>query len=250
VIHEAIKEELESQSKHRAEANAAPAAKTVPADTRAVLMAIASKGGGVINEHFGHAREFLVYEASPGGVRFIGHRKTDLYCTGNNTCGEEESALDRSSGRWRAAKPSSARMGRVRALGDPRAAGIQPNGEHGMERIEDAVAAVYREMYEAGRLTSRVSQFKRLVPDATEGPTNGTKDHDKCVNCYACVDVCPTASISGPRRRPIRHRREDVHRMRRFIRRSAVREHLSDRRGDRPPRRGAEPAGIADGHPS
>ena len=59
--------------------------------TRPVLMAVASKGSGLINQHFGHAREFLVYEASPAGVRFIGHRKTDLYCTGGDTCGEAES---------------------------------------------------------------------------------------------------------------------------------------------------------------
>ena len=31
-------------------------------------------------------------------------------------------------------------------------AGIQPNGEHAMEPIEDAVAAVYKEMAEAGLL--------------------------------------------------------------------------------------------------
>jgi nitrogen fixation protein NifB len=31
-------------------------------------------------------------------------------------------------------------------------AGIMPNGEHAMEPIEDAVAAVYREMAEQGAL--------------------------------------------------------------------------------------------------
>ena len=42
----------------------------VPADSRPVLMAVAAKNG-VVGEHFGHAREFLVYEASPKGVRLI-----------------------------------------------------------------------------------------------------------------------------------------------------------------------------------
>jgi nitrogen fixation protein NifB len=32
------------------------------------------------------------------------------------------------------------------------AAGIQPNGEHAMEPIEEAVAAVYEEMRAAGKL--------------------------------------------------------------------------------------------------
>ena len=31
-------------------------------------MAVATRGGGVINEHFGHASEFLIYEASSRGL--------------------------------------------------------------------------------------------------------------------------------------------------------------------------------------
>ncbi|OAI52928.1 hypothetical protein AYO44_04570 [Planctomycetaceae bacterium SCGC AG-212-F19] len=30
----------------------------------------------------------------PAGVRFIGHRKTDLYCDGGNTCGDGDTVLD------------------------------------------------------------------------------------------------------------------------------------------------------------
>src|SRR5664280_1870302 len=48
-----------------------------------ILVAIATKGGGRINQHFGHAKEFQVYEASSAGVAFIGHRKVDdAYCQG------------------------------------------------------------------------------------------------------------------------------------------------------------------------
>jgi nitrogen fixation protein NifB len=47
-----------------------------------VLVAVATRGGGRINQHFGHASEFQVFEASPRGVRFIGHRKVDTYCQG------------------------------------------------------------------------------------------------------------------------------------------------------------------------
>jgi nitrogen fixation protein NifB len=50
---------------------------------RPILVAIATKGGGRVNQHFGHAREFQVYEAGPAGVSFIGHRKVeDAYCQG------------------------------------------------------------------------------------------------------------------------------------------------------------------------
>lgn len=65
------------------------AAKSEAVDTlksvadRPILVAIATKGGGRINQHFGHAREFQVYEAGPAGVSFIGHRKVeDAYCQG------------------------------------------------------------------------------------------------------------------------------------------------------------------------
>ncbi len=47
-----------------------------------ILVAIATKGGGLVNQHFGHAKEFQVYEVDGSEVRFIGHRKIDHYCQG------------------------------------------------------------------------------------------------------------------------------------------------------------------------
>ena len=46
------------------------------------MVGVASKGGGRINEHFGHAREFHVFEVSSSGVRLIGQRKVPNYCQG------------------------------------------------------------------------------------------------------------------------------------------------------------------------
>jgi nitrogen fixation protein NifB len=54
-----------------------------------VLIAVATKGSGRINEHFGHAKEFQVYELSTAGAKFVGHRRVDLYCQGG--FGEEDS---------------------------------------------------------------------------------------------------------------------------------------------------------------
>jgi nitrogen fixation protein NifB len=54
-----------------------------------VLIAVATKGSGRINEHFGHAKEFQVYELSTAGSKFVGHRRVDLYCQGG--FGEEDS---------------------------------------------------------------------------------------------------------------------------------------------------------------
>jgi nitrogen fixation protein NifB len=108
-----------------------------------MLIAVASKGNGFVNEHFGHASEFLIYEASPQGVRFIGHRKTESYCFGSEVCGDQETVL----------------VNVIQLLADceailcaqiglqPRqtleSVGLLPNSEHAMEPIETAVMAVY-----------------------------------------------------------------------------------------------------------
>jgi nitrogen fixation protein NifB len=54
-----------------------------------LLIAVATKGSGLINEHFGHAKEFQVYELSTSGAKFVGHRRVDLYCQGGY--GDEDS---------------------------------------------------------------------------------------------------------------------------------------------------------------
>lgn len=135
-----------------AERSASTARSTLPTDLRPVYMAVASSGGRVVNQHFGHAKEFLVYEASPSGVRFIGHRKSDQYCTGDETCGDRESALERTIRTLRGCETVLCAKIGFEPWERLEAAGIQPNGEHAMEPIEDAVMAVYREMYESGAL--------------------------------------------------------------------------------------------------
>ncbi|MCC9624186.1 nitrogenase cofactor biosynthesis protein NifB [Thalassospira sp. MA62] len=47
-----------------------------------LLVAVATKGSGLINEHFGHAKEFQIYELSTQGAKFVGHRRVDHYCQG------------------------------------------------------------------------------------------------------------------------------------------------------------------------
>lgn len=157
VIHEGIMEELNEKQakKSRLSSMTVPSSDTdIKQNFRPVLMAVATAGGGLINQHFGHATEFLVYEASPEGVRFISHRKVDQYCIGNDTCGEKESAL---AGSIRSLKGCEvvlcSKIG-FEPWGLLEEAGIQPNGEYAMEPIEDAVLAVYEEMIATGLLES------------------------------------------------------------------------------------------------
>jgi nitrogen fixation protein NifB len=157
-VHAEIARELEIKdraSAAKAELVAIQGLKKDQPDTRPVLMAVATKGGGVINEHFGHAREFLVYEASPAGVRFINHRKTTPYCEGGDTCGDGESALDVTIRELSGCEVVLCSKVGYEPWGPLEAAGIQPNGEHAMEAIEEAVLAVYAEMGAAGKLDAK-----------------------------------------------------------------------------------------------
>ncbi|TCS61733.1 nitrogenase cofactor biosynthesis protein NifB [Varunaivibrio sulfuroxidans] len=126
----------------------------LPQGCRPALLAVASKGSGLVNEHFGHAREFLIYEASPAEVRFMGARKVPAYCTGAMECGDGETALDVILDTLSDCEGViSAKVG-IDPWAQLEAAGIQPYGEYAMEPIEDAVRAVYGEMIKSGRLES------------------------------------------------------------------------------------------------
>lgn len=57
-----------------------PPAPTAPANSPKVLVAVSSKGGGLVNQHFGHAKEFMIYEVDATSATFVGHRKVADYC--------------------------------------------------------------------------------------------------------------------------------------------------------------------------
>jgi nitrogen fixation protein NifB len=82
-VRKAYQAKVEEDRQAEAEAKAAELAKLGGAhsDTK-ILVAVATKGGGRINEHFGHAKEFQIYEVGTGGSKIVGHRRVDLYCQG------------------------------------------------------------------------------------------------------------------------------------------------------------------------
>jgi len=162
VIHEAIAEEMHSKRAAKVE-KAASHADEPKLNTRPVLMAIATSGQGVINMHFGHAKEFLIYEASPNGVRFMSHRKTDLYCGGDDTCGDGESVLQQTIRSLAGCEAVLCSKIGYEPWDLLEKAGIVPNGEHAMEPIEEAVMAVYKEMAAAGKLDEAAPQEERAT---------------------------------------------------------------------------------------
>lgn len=127
---------------------------TAPAGpaTRSVRIAVASKGGGLVNEHFGHAHEFLVYEVDAQGERLLGHRKCTPYCMGDSSCGDGERVLDGIIAALRGVEVILASRIGIEPWARLEQAGLQPNGEHAMAPIGEALRAVYGQLAAAGKL--------------------------------------------------------------------------------------------------
>jgi nitrogen fixation protein NifB len=82
------KVEVERQAQQAAKQAALQAQQTAPAPDMEVLVAVATEGHGKVNQHFGHATEFQIYQVGHGQATFVGHRRVDLYCQGG--WGEDE----------------------------------------------------------------------------------------------------------------------------------------------------------------
>ncbi len=80
---ETRKEVHEGIAKFREELKAAKEAKLAQSKPKTgpkILVAVATKGNRLVNQHFGHAKEFQVFEVDGAEVKFVGHRKIDHYC--------------------------------------------------------------------------------------------------------------------------------------------------------------------------
>jgi nitrogen fixation protein NifB len=117
---------------------------------------VASASGELIDTHFGHAREFLIYEAVAleGRIQVhqVGRREVEPYCSGPARCGETESRLSLVIQALAGCAAVLCSQIGIEPWGALESAGILPSGEHALDPIEDAVAVVYRELAAAGRL--------------------------------------------------------------------------------------------------
>ena len=46
-----------------------------------MLIAVASKDGREINQHFGHAERFLIYDVGAGDAKLVDEKKVERYCS-------------------------------------------------------------------------------------------------------------------------------------------------------------------------
>ncbi len=62
---------------------------------RQYRIAVASRYGYLVDEHFGHASEFAVYQGNGEGFQLVEKRRVNRYCTGMEECDSDESGRDR-----------------------------------------------------------------------------------------------------------------------------------------------------------
>ncbi|BBE71945.1 FeMo cofactor biosynthesis protein NifB [Pleomorphomonas sp. SM30] len=131
---------------HVAAKSVADAAVRAAVTGGSMLVAVATKGGGRVNEHFGHAREFQVYEASPKGIVFVGHRKVDQYCMGG--FGEDATLTGVIAALEGVDVVLCAKIGDC-PKDDLAAAGIRASDDHAHDYIETAILALVAETFGA-----------------------------------------------------------------------------------------------------
>jgi nitrogen fixation protein NifB len=106
-----------------------------------ILVAVATKGGGRINEHFGHATEFQIYELSASGAKFVGHRRVDLYCQGG--FGDEDNLTTVVRAINDCTAVFVAKIGAC-PKGDLQSAGIEPVDQYAHEFIEQSAITYFK----------------------------------------------------------------------------------------------------------
>lgn len=115
------------------------------ADT--ALVAVATKGGGRINQHFGHALEFQIYEVDGNGARFSGTRRVDAYC--RDGMGESDALAATIAALKDVGAVLCAKIG-SRPRETLAEAGIVVSDSYAFDYIESAVVAWYLSQRQAG----------------------------------------------------------------------------------------------------
>jgi nitrogen fixation protein NifB len=104
--------------------------------TLTARVAVATKSGGLVDQHFGHAREFLVYDVSRDGATLVGRRSADGYCAGGDGDDDALGASLRALSDCKAVLV--AKIGRC-PEGQLQAAGIEASAEQAFRPIEAAL---------------------------------------------------------------------------------------------------------------
>jgi nitrogenase cofactor biosynthesis protein NifB len=66
----------------------------VVGNSAGIQVAVATKSGMIVDQHFGHATEFYIYEYTNGNAVFKEKRPVGQYCKGPDDCGESDNRMD------------------------------------------------------------------------------------------------------------------------------------------------------------
>lgn len=109
-------------------------------DEDAMLVAVATKSGLAIDQHFGHVQRFSIYSVHAEGVQLVGERFVPQYCLGESEC---EPTEDRMARMLSVLKDVDAvfcvRLG-LSPWKQLEQAGIEPHVEFAWQPIHDALA--------------------------------------------------------------------------------------------------------------
>ncbi|MBC3804603.1 nitrogenase cofactor biosynthesis protein NifB [Acetobacterium fimetarium] len=72
-----------------------PTVEPTVASPKGLRFAVASKGGMLVDQHFGHATEFYIYDFKNNEAQFLEKRQLNQYCLGVEECEEKEDKFTR-----------------------------------------------------------------------------------------------------------------------------------------------------------
>jgi predicted Fe-Mo cluster-binding NifX family protein len=122
---------------------------------RVARIAVASAGGFLVDRHFGHAHDLLIYEVNETQTCFVGRRPIEKYCVGPEACDDLEDRLARA-----VAALDGCEAVIVLRIGDAPRKALELKGFRvvmSTNRIEDAVREVYEAIVATASPSARVS---------------------------------------------------------------------------------------------
>jgi nitrogen fixation protein NifB len=191
-FHQKVEIEREAQRVAAQAATTGVAAQAGP-DLK-LRAAVATRGAGRINQHFGHAKEFSIYQLAAHGAEvtcmFVGHRRVDDYCQGGWGDDDRLPAI-------------------VDALADCHAVlaariGTCPRGELAARGIE-AVDARAHEFIESGLLTWFGDYRARIIRGDVVHRPRGDAPIRAVARAPDPTGRFPTPRVSGPPDRSTPH---------------------------------------------
>lgn len=110
------------------------------ANSAAIKVAVATKGHGQVDLHFGHADDIHVYEVDAGGVRYIEKRLVEHYCQGGFGDEDKREVIIRALADCAGLLVAKVGDGPKKRLKD---AGIESTDEYAYGATEESIQAWY-----------------------------------------------------------------------------------------------------------